>query len=101
MLKKISLTLLSIFVALNIIAYNHAYHFTHFTDQNAIKTQAAESLSLLAKIGILFTGISNPKPKNDRLPDGDFETLTITSPVIKDTLSFFKKKSPLNMVTSS
>ncbi|MEM9547176.1 MAG: alpha/beta fold hydrolase [Bacteroidota bacterium] len=62
----------------NIISYNHAYRFTHFTDTK-LKTKKAEHLSLREKASIVFFGISNPRPINKRKPEGKYETITIES----------------------
>lgn len=62
----------------NIISYNHAYRFTHFTNTEK-RTSKAEELSIREKITILFFGISNPKPKNEKKPEGRFKTINIES----------------------
>ncbi len=63
------------FIMLNIIAYNHAYHFTHFSEKTNTKTARPEELSFWKKIKIVFSGIENPKPKNDAQPLGNYETI--------------------------
>ncbi len=79
-LKKLALLLFAIFILMNVVAYLHAYNFTHFnTDANLEKTKNPEQLTTLEKIKILFTGISNPKPINTIFPNQDYETLLIKS----------------------
>ncbi len=66
------------FIITNIIAYNHAYQFTHFVDPNKYKrTKRPEHLSLLEKVKVLFGGISVPKPVNKNRPDTLFEVIYI------------------------
>lgn len=52
------------FLLINVVAFNHAYHFSHFDTDAQAKTVKPEDLSLPAKLKVLFTGISNPKPIN-------------------------------------
>lgn len=53
-------------VLVNFIAYQQAYHFTHYAqDQNV---RPFESLSLLEKIGAGLVGIDVPRPINHRTP---------------------------------
>ena len=55
------------FLLLNIIAFNHAYHFTHFSEVG-IRTAKPEQLSLIQRLGVLFTGVSIPKPTGLPIP---------------------------------
>ncbi|MEM7626278.1 MAG: alpha/beta fold hydrolase [Planctomycetota bacterium] len=66
------------FVLLNTSAAFHGYRFTHFADTEEAKTQANQ-LSFAEKLGVLFFGISNPRPVNQSLPQADFQTDTIPS----------------------
>jgi pimeloyl-ACP methyl ester carboxylesterase len=56
-------------VALNVLAYRHAYLMTHFVDADA-RTKAPERLSRLEKVLVLLKGISLPRPENSRDPSG-------------------------------
>ncbi len=65
------------FILLNIVAYNHAYHFTHFGETSE-RTAKPEQLSLGQRLGVLFTGVSIPKPQNLPIPS-DYVSLKIPS----------------------
>jgi hypothetical protein len=58
----------------------HAYRFTHFIDEPTPKT--SEQLSSTVKVKLLFTGVSNPKPKAKMLPKQAYEVIFIK--IIKD-----------------
>ena len=66
------------FLCFNLIAYIQGYTFTHFSE-TATEKSDADSLSPLQKLGILFTGISNPRPENNRLPQFPYELVEIPS----------------------
>lgn len=76
-LKRILRFLFILFVVLNIVAYFHAYSFTHFS--NTAKARTSQSPSFAQKLKVLFTGINNPRPVNATLPAVPFETVTIQS----------------------
>ncbi len=75
MKKKLIYILLFFFVLVNIITFNQAYHFSHFSDNVSVKTRKPEELSALGKIKVLLFGIKNPKPSNDCIPTGNFDTV--------------------------
>ncbi len=66
------------FILLNFISYNHAYHFTHFTDTSG-QRKRPEQLSIVEKVNILFWGINNPRPKNDHRPSQPYQTVNLDS----------------------
>lgn len=68
------------FVAVNVVAFFHAWRFTHFTEEAGTHSPNPEQLSAGQKIWVLLTGIRNPKPQNGPKPDFPVETLTIDSP---------------------
>lgn len=70
-----------VFLLLNAAAMIHAYKFTHFTDGREDKTRI-ERLSLPDKLIMAFTGVSNPKPKNNRIPAGRYEVVKLKSNVM-------------------
>lgn len=78
-LRKIFFILAAIFVFINFIAYNHAYKFTHFSEDNVIRTKDPKELSITEKISVLIMGIDNPKPKHTSYPSQEFETIKLTS----------------------
>jgi len=77
LLRRVLWFLLFLFVAANVIAYMHAYKFTHFAKPSVEKTSA--HLSALGKLKIVFTGVNNPRPVNKRLPDRPYQTIRIKS----------------------
>lgn len=77
--KRIGILLLLIFSLMNASAWMHSYHFTHFSKEEISKTQRPEDLKFSEKLILLFTGISNPKPKNAQPPKFNFEDVTLQS----------------------
>jgi len=55
------------FVALNALAYRHAYAMLHFTS-GSTRTDKPEHLSLGQKIKVLFLGVELPRPRSDMPP---------------------------------
>lgn len=83
--KTIFWTLLGGFVAVNVMVYKHAYHFTHVTEGE--RSLSPESLSFSQKLKILLTGISLPKSQNILSPyttSSTFERETIFIPTRKN-----------------
>ncbi|HEX2535383.1 MAG TPA: alpha/beta fold hydrolase [Chitinophagaceae bacterium] len=76
--RRLLKTLLILFLLLNGVAFLHAYRFTHY-DSSARKTKDARRLSLGEKLGIVFTGVKNPRPQNEAVPDGAYETVRLRS----------------------
>jgi len=64
---------------LNVIAFFHAYKFTHFTENKSKKTKSPEKLSALEKAKTLFLGVNNSKPKNIQFPTQKFQTIKVKS----------------------
>jgi alpha-beta hydrolase superfamily lysophospholipase len=56
------------FVLINIVAFFHAYKFTHFVDANVTKTKSPEKLNSIDKIKTLLFGVNNPRPINKEKP---------------------------------
>lgn len=82
----ITLTLL-LFLLSNVIIYNHAYHFTHFTDKESDKTKRPEKLSFFEKINTILWGVSLPKADNKFFPTSPYETIYLES---QETLEAWK-----------
>lgn len=78
-IKRLLFTLLVIFIFLNIVAYVHAFRFTHFAAASVVKTKDGNQLSFRQKLGALFFGINNPRPQNKILPARAFETIRLKS----------------------
>ncbi len=75
--KKVLWFFTVIFLLMNVIAFFHAYKFTHFTEGLPAKTKNANQLSFMEKIGALFFGVKNPRSETKGFPNQPFETLTL------------------------
>ena len=70
---------LTIFAAMNAVAFFHAWRFTHFSNEPGVHSPNPEQLSPGRKLWLLLTGIHNPKPRNGPKPGFSVETVTIAS----------------------
>ncbi len=77
--KRLFRTLLILFILMNIVAYFHAYKFTHFDPTILTKTKSAKQLSIIEKMKVLFFGINNPRPHNKTKPTQSYETVKLKS----------------------
>ena len=75
--KNLIYVVIFLIALLNIIAYNHAYKFTHFDLEEKEKTKPADRLALLDKFKILLQGIDNPRPENYQVPTKTWKELKI------------------------
>ncbi len=74
-IKRILITLLTLFILLNLIAFMHAYKMTHFTSSGP-KPLKPEQLSFTQKATALFTGVTVPKPESKSIkPSFKYEVL--------------------------
>jgi uncharacterized protein len=71
-------TLLFGFLLLNILAYNHAYRFTHFASEG-VETGKEEQLSFGKKLAVLFTGITKKKSTVANFPEKPHSSFSIAS----------------------
>jgi uncharacterized protein len=78
-LKRLAGVGIGLFVAMNVIAYFHAYKFTHFSESSVEKTKNPKELGMINKIKALLLGINNPKPVNKTQPTRPFETINLQS----------------------
>lgn len=67
----------SLFVLMNIIAYFHAYSFTHFGDAAASRTERPDKLTSLEKLKVLVFGVNNPRPEYTGLPPRNYRTIRL------------------------
>lgn len=67
------------FLLLNIVAFSHAWRFTHFGSADTPRTADPEELSLAQKANVLFTGVVIPKPRNTDFPASSYSTVWIPS----------------------
>lgn len=77
LVRRVLWTLLILLAIANIIAFMHAYKFTHFTNSPVERT--SNHLSFAEKLEVVFTGVNNPRPVNKKQPDRPFETIQIKS----------------------
>ncbi len=61
------LILAAALIALNAVAFMHAWAMTHFV-QGGTRTASPEALSRLQKVKLLVTGVKVPKPVNEHSP---------------------------------
>lgn len=78
-IKRLLYALVILFIAANLIAAFHAWKFTHFTPGLTTKTSSAIHYSFSEKLGILLTGVNNPRPENKTTPNQPFETIHLQS----------------------
>lgn len=77
--KKAFRLILIAFLLMNVIAFVHAYKFTHFSDSFSEKTKSPENLSVVEKIQTLVFGVNNPKPKSKKNPTQQFDVVKLKS----------------------
>jgi uncharacterized protein len=66
------------FILINIVAFFHAYKFTHFIEGNVTKTKNPEKLNSFDKIKTLLMGVNIPRPTNKVKP-AKFEDVQLQS----------------------
>ncbi len=71
-LKRFLWTTLVVFILMNIIAAMHAWSFTHFVESTEIKSSTDDNAIWLA-----LTGVKNPRPQNNIVPEQTYETIII------------------------
>jgi uncharacterized protein len=79
LIKKALLVLLIGFVLMNVVAFFHAYKFTHFAASELHKTKSPETLGTIDKVKTLLFGVNNPRPENKQNPGEPFETIELES----------------------
>jgi uncharacterized protein len=77
LVRRVLWTLLILVTLANIIAFMHAYKFTHFTTSSVERT--SNHLSFAEKLRVVFTGVNNPRPVNKKKPDRVYQTIKIKS----------------------
>src|SRR5688572_26087071 len=77
LLRRIVYFLLAVFLLMNAVAFMHAWRFTHFSENAENRTASPDQLGTWEKLGVLFTGVNNPRPVNTVTPSTPFETLIL------------------------
>jgi alpha-beta hydrolase superfamily lysophospholipase len=67
-LATLGALLLFAFLLLNFVAFLHARAMTHYTPPIGGHTPSPDKLSLMQKIGVLFSGVKLPRPVNVHTP---------------------------------
>lgn len=75
-LKRLTYSFVLLCILLNVVAFFHAYKFTHF-DASKTGTKDIGQLSIGQKIRIAVLGVNNPRPILRKLPDTTFETIKL------------------------
>lgn len=75
--KWILRIVLTLFIVINIVAYFHAFKFTHFDDSIIERTNDPDKLSITQKIKTMFLGIDNPRPINIEQPNRNYKIVKI------------------------
>ena len=79
LLRRLFFVFVFLFVVANIVVYNHAYCFTHFSETATLRPKRPEELNTIEKLKTLFTGVAVPKPKNSIQPTRPYETFYVQS----------------------
>lgn len=77
-IRKLIIAISILFVFVNILAANHAYKFTHFSNATEKKIKV-DNLTMLDKLWVAIVGISTPKPLNKCKPNGEYKTVWLCS----------------------
>ena len=64
-------------LTVNLVAFVHAYHFTHFSDTSIPRSEARADIPFTEKLSMLLLGVENPRPKNTQLPDRPYQTVSL------------------------
>ncbi len=67
------------FLLINVIAFFHAYKFTHFSTTTVARTKDPKMLTITQKLSVLFFGIDNPRPVNEKTPNNPYSTISLKS----------------------
>ncbi|PIE50711.1 MAG: alpha/beta hydrolase [Flavobacteriales bacterium] len=78
-------TVLLLFLIMNVVAFFHAYKFTHFKDERVAKSKVPQKFSQIDKMKTLLLGFDYPKPKGTQLPQQKFETVQLQSNKLLET----------------
>jgi alpha-beta hydrolase superfamily lysophospholipase len=79
LLKRSVWALIFIFLLMNVVAFFHAYKFTHFSLDKTVRTKDPSKLAAGEKLATLIFGVNNPRPANNQYPSREFETVILKS----------------------
>jgi hypothetical protein len=78
-IKWFLILLCTCFVALNFIAYKHAYNFTHYGYSDTTQVSNPQNLNKQEKLDAILNGVHNPRPENFTKPQLPYETIQLQS----------------------
>ena len=78
-LRRALRIIIGIFIFLNVLAAIHAWSFTHFATSGVRKITDTSNVTGMEKLGIVFTGLRNPRPVNTALPSHPYSTVKLQS----------------------
>jgi alpha-beta hydrolase superfamily lysophospholipase len=78
-IKKVGLILSSVILLINVVAYNQAYHLTHFSEDTTLKRQNPYEQNWWERSKHILLGIQQPKPQTTLTPQVPFESITLKS----------------------
>lgn len=78
--KRGLVVLIGAFIFMNIVAFFHAYKFTHFSE-GTTKTKSPEKLTIAEKLTTALTGVNNPRPINKNKPAQYFKSIILNSTI--------------------
>ncbi|WP_157886829.1 alpha/beta hydrolase [Hymenobacter sp. PAMC 26628] len=71
---------LVLFGLANVVVFLHAWRLTHFSASAGPRTKSPEQLSAAAKLGLVLTGVSNPRPVTGAPPAFPYQSVFFESP---------------------
>ncbi len=78
--KRRLVVLIVAFIFMNIVAFFHAYKFTHFSE-GTTKTKSPEKLTYAEKLTAALTGVNNPRPVNKNKPAQYFKNIILNGTI--------------------
>lgn len=76
--RKAALLFLTLFILMNVVAFMHAWRFTHFSSANGSRVTSG-SLSFGQKLKYALTGVPNPRPQTGDIPRSSYKDVVIDS----------------------
>ena len=73
----IGVLILAVF-GVNLVAFVHVYHFTHFSNTTVPRSEAKADIPFTEKLSMLLLGVKNPRPRNTQLPNRPYRTVSFT-----------------------
>lgn len=81
--KRIGIALLILFILLNVILINQAYHLTHFYEKGTVKSMEEQTNSVGGQVKVVLLGLKQQKLPPESLPDSAYSDIKLKT---KDSL---------------